>query len=247
MTDNYKEIGRFDVVEPGIGVLVIDNPPKNTIPKPSIIDIDILQTEIRERKIKGIIITGTGRHFSSGAEIQNIDDMAAQGDVLKEALLQGNNLLNFIENLKIPVVAAIEGACFGGGLEIALSAHIRVSSDKAFFSFPEVELSLLPGLGGIHRLAHICSPGKTLELVLSGEILAAEKGYKYHIIDHLVPGKQTFDFSLNLLQRMTQGRSLEIIHAIMESFSHYYTLDYNMALEEEVRIFCELAKRKITD
>lgn len=135
MTNKYKEIAKFEVVEPGIGVLVIDNPPKNTLPEPTIMGVEFLQEEILERKIKGIIITGAGRHFSSGAEIQNIDEMAAKGDVLKEALTKGNEFLNYIQNLKIPVIAAIEGGCFGGGLEIALSSHIRVSSEKAFFSF----------------------------------------------------------------------------------------------------------------
>lgn len=106
---------------------------------------------------------------------------------------------------------------------------------------------MLPGLGGIHRLTRICSPGKALEIVLSSEILNAEKAFKYHIVDHLVPGKHAFDFSLNLLQKMTQGRSIDIINAIMESFNHYYTLDFDKALEEEVRVFCELAKKKITD
>ncbi len=129
-----------------LGIITLNNPPQNFIPTPDFIDEDALVSFLQMQEIKGIVITGNGRHFSAGADLENLKSLSLFPEELSKSLTYGKKLLSIIENSNLPVVAAIKGICFGGGFEIALSAHIRVCSENALFAFPEINHQLMPGL-----------------------------------------------------------------------------------------------------
>ena len=226
-----------------IGILKL-NPeasgPQNYLTDPEFIKLETLQENLSDG-IKGLIITGTGRHFSAGADPESIFKQIENKEEFKHSLIKGNKLLNFIENLEIPTIAAISGVCFGGGLEIALSCHIRVCSEKSLFAFPEVNQNLIPGMGGIRKLEKLAGKAKALELVVSGDIINANKAYELKLVDYITGKKKALEFSLELLKNITKDRPLKIINTIMRSINNSSRMEIDEAIEKDAEMFCELA------
>jgi len=231
----------------GIGVMSMDNRPHNYITRPDFIDIPAMKEWIAGKRLKGIIITGKGNHFSAGADIEELRKLAADPDALLSGMRQGKDALTFIESLDIPVIAAIKGACFGGGLEIALSAHIRVAAETAMFAFPESGLGMIPGMGGTVRLPHAAGRGAAVEMILRGDIMNAERARAIGIVDYVIPKKEVMDFSTGLMKKMVEKRPLEIINAVMRSVRNAAVMDFDSAMEEESRLFCRLAVKQMKD
>jgi len=224
-----------------IGILEINSPPDNLIKNPCIIKITELENFISSNNIKGLIIKGAGRHFSSGADINELKKLCKSPENLYSQITEGVELLNYINKIEIPVISSIEGICFGGGFEIALSSHIRVCSEKSLFAFPEANINLIPGLGGTTRLMRFFNESEALFLLLSGDTFDAEKAIKYKIVNHITPSKETFDFSLTLMRKMTDGKPIKVINYIIRSINNYFSLPQNDALKAETKLFCELA------
>src|SRR5919112_4667341 len=128
-------------------------------------------------KVKVLIITGTGeRSFCAGADIKyvvNINPIEAE----KYATFV-HTLLNKVENLEKPVIAAINGYALGGGCELALACDIRIASANARFGLPEVTLSIIPGAGGTQRLGRLVGKGKAIEMTLTGQVIDAEEALR---------------------------------------------------------------------
>lgn len=223
-----------------IGIINLNNPPENYLSHPEFISLDLLK-KFLDSGIKGLIITGSGRHFSVGANHETIINQAYESNTLKQNLIKGNQLLNFIENIEIPVIAAITGVCFGGGLEIALSCHIRISSKKSLFAFPEINRNLMPGLGGISRTERLVGKQNMLKLVLSGDTINAKTAHDIKLVDHTTEHNKVKEFALDFLKSITADRSLKIINAVMRSIHNNRKLSYEDALIEDTEMFCRLA------
>lgn len=226
-----------------IGILELNNPPENYLMNPEFIALDSLRNFV-ESGIKGLIITGAGRHFSAGADLESIFSKANESDTLKNNLTKGYQLLSYIENLKIPVIAAISGICFGGGLEIALSCHIRIASTKALFAFPEANYDLIPGLGGISKTEKLAGQQSTLKLILSGDTINVKTAMDLKLIDEITEQKNVLEYTLGFLDNITADRSLKIINAIMTSINNSRNMSYEDAMLKDAEIFCQLAKEE---
>ena len=231
-------------VKDEIGILTINNPPENFLDKPDFLNLKFFKKWVRTSGIKGLIISGKGRHFSSGAEIKSIYSNANKKASFKSKIRKGQKILSFIENLDIPTVSAISGACFGGGLEIALSTHFRVCSENAMFSFPEADLGLMPGLNGIFRIAKMIKRNKALELLLSSEIITADKALDLGVIDYVVPKNEAMNFSESLLKKLTQDRPMDVINFIIRSLNNSKNLSLQKAMKREMIFFCKLALKE---
>ena len=157
----------------------------------------------------------------------------------------GKDLLQLIANTPLPVVAEISGACFGGGLEIALACHIRICSENALFAFPEANHGIMPGLGGTITLSKLIGPGRATQMILSGDIVNAEKALETGLVDHVVPKETLHGFTLHYLEKLTRDRDVEVIRSIMRSIHNAMNMDAGQALEEETRLFCELALKNL--
>jgi enoyl-CoA hydratase len=228
-----------------IGVLSIHNPPGNLIEDPEFIDIKWLEECLADQSLKGILIKGTGRHFSSGADMNRLKKLAQDEFVLVKKMAGGKDLIRFIGQIDVPVVASVSGVCFGAGLELALACHIRICSDNALFAFPETNYSIMPGLGGTVMLSKLIGPGKAAEIILSGDTISARKALELKLADYLVPANEIREFSLNYLERLTSGRDSEVIRSVMRSLHNAQTLSFEKALEEETRLFCSLAVKSM--
>lgn len=166
-------------------VIALDNPPENRL-TPGLLDklsdaLDILKTEM-----DAAVLTGTGPAFSYGFDLDVIRSWP-DADAARRDLERGNALLDRLARCPKPVIAAVNGHCFGGGLEVALACHFRLCSEKARLGSPELSIGLIPGLGGIRRLAALVGRAKALELIALGDIISAEEARRLGLVNRVLP------------------------------------------------------------
>jgi len=131
--------------------------------------------------VRGIILTGEGKKaFVAGADIGELADLNRQTGRVQSK--RGQRVFSLIENFSKPVVAAINGYALGGGLELALSCHLRVASRTARFGFPEVSLGIMPGFGGTVRLSRVIGLGRAIEMTLTGDMIGADKAEDFGLV-----------------------------------------------------------------
>jgi len=135
-------------------------------------------------KVKALLITGRGRAFCAGADIERL--AACNAESGHQFALHGQRIFRALETLGKPSLAAINGFAFGGGLELAMSASIRIASNDAKMGQPEVKLGVIPGFGGTQRLARLVGKGRALDLCLTGRTIDAETALQYGLISEVV-------------------------------------------------------------
>ena len=148
-----------------------------------------------QHDIRAIILTGSGeKAFVAGADISEFANFSVeQGSQLAA---QGQELLfDFVENLKTPVIAAVNGFALGGGLELAMACHFRIASDNAKMGLPETSLGVIPGYGGTQRLPQLIGKGRAMELIMTAGMIDAETARSFGLVNHVVPQAELLDFT----------------------------------------------------
>src|SRR6516225_2506002 len=136
--------------------------------------------------VRGVILTGAGsKAFIAGADISELAHLSAFE--AEQSSRFGQEVLDLIEGLGKPVIAAVNGFALGGGCETAMACTIRLASETAKFGQPEVTLGLLPGGGGTQRLTRLVGKGRALQLILSGEMIGAQEAYRIGLVNEIVP------------------------------------------------------------
>ncbi len=167
--------------------LVLAAPPRNATDRALFQELSVLTREVLPGlDVDGLVVRGAGRHFSSGADLDELRRSGASADI-EPALLADAQALHEIESLPYPTVAAIDGACLGSGLELALACRFRLATPSALLGLPESTFGLLPGCGGTVRLTEVVGAQKAIELVLTGALLGAEDARSAGLVDALVP------------------------------------------------------------
>lgn len=223
-----------------VGILTLDRVPENYLAQPEFIPLDFLKEQLTP-EIKGLVITGAGRHFSAGADPGLLFKQAADSGALREQVLRGNQLLDFIDNLDIPVVTAISGICFGGGLEIALACDLRFCTQRSLFAFPEIHLDLIPALGGVRRLQNLCGHRVALELLFRGDTINAHKAAELKIADLITEQKDVREFAVDYLAALVKDRPLKVIRMLMKSFRNAESGSHVASGLNDAEMFCELS------
>jgi 3-hydroxyacyl-CoA dehydrogenase len=169
----------------GVAIITINNPPVNALSPgvPGGIS-EALDQIAQDDGIKAVVLVGSGRTFVAGADIKEFGKMSS-GNARGAGLLP---LLLKIEDSGKPVVVAIHGTAFGGGLELAIAGHYRVAVSTAQVGQPEVKLGLIPGAGGTQRLPRLAGIAKAVEMCMSGNPVKAEEALRFGIIDRIVEG-----------------------------------------------------------
>jgi 3-hydroxyacyl-CoA dehydrogenase len=186
-------------VEQGIAWLVMSNPPLNALShelRRAI--VQGIDRAVADSKVKAIVLAGKDRAFSSGADIKEF----AGGAFYAEPFLPA--VCDAIEAATKPVIAAIHGACMGGGLEVALGCHYRVALADAKISFPEVKLGLIPGAGGTQRFPRLVGLESAANMIVSGATMPAAAFKGTALFDAIVPGKSPADLRAAALEFATK-------------------------------------------
>src|SRR4030066_1761548 len=186
-------------------IATIDHPPMNALDvatKEAIGEV-FAELDARRQEVRAVILHGAGeKAFAAGADIKAFLELTP--DIAKRRLLRSHEIYTMVENFEWPVIAAIHGFCLGGGLELALCCDIRYAEETAKFGFPEVNLSVFPGNGGIARSLYHLPVGKLKELVFTGEMISATEALTLGFIEKCVPPGKSMEAALNLVERIIE-------------------------------------------
>ncbi len=191
-----------------------------------------------DNHIKALIITGTGeKAFVAGADIAYMENLTAiQG---REFGALGQSVFSAVENLAIPVIAAVNGFALGGGCELAMACDIRLASEKARFGQPEVGLGITPGFGGTQRLARLIGAGPAKELIFTGMNIDAAEAYRIGLVNHVYPADSLMDEARKLAQKMISNAPVAVSLCKTAINKGLQTdIDTAMAIEADVFGLC---------
>lgn len=203
--------------EGGIAILTINRPDKlNALNIETITELgDCLNTLDKDASVKVLILTGSGeKAFVAGADISEF----AHFDLEHGKKLSGDGqvkLFDRVENMTKPVIAAVNGFALGGGLELAMSAHIRIASDNAKLGLPEVSLGVIPGYGGTQRLPQLVGKGRAAEMIFTAQMITAADAEKYGLVNKVVPQAELINTCKELAAKILKNSPTAIKHAIV--------------------------------
>ncbi len=202
--------------EQGICIITINRPNQlNALNRDTINELsEALMTADKDKNIKAIIITGSGeKSFVAGADIKEFAHFGVNEG--KRLAGQGHEkLFDLTQNLRTPVIAAINGFALGGGLELAMSCHLRVASDNARMGLPETSLGLIPGYGGTQRLAQLIGKGRAMELIFTAKMIKADEALNMGLVNHVVPQSELLAKCNEIATAISKNSSVAIGYAI---------------------------------
>jgi enoyl-CoA hydratase len=209
--------------EKGIATLYINRPEKlNALNKATIQELhETLALVDNNPDVRVIIITGSGeKAFVAGADIAEFAHFSAEEGAQLAA--KGHQLLfDFIENMKTPVIAAINGFALGGGLELAMACHFRIASENAKMGLPETSLGVIPGYGGTQRLSQLVGKGRAMEMILTAGMIDADTAKIYGLVNHVVPQEELFSAYMTIATRIMKNSPVAISKAIEAVNANY--------------------------
>jgi len=166
-----------------------------------------------DEAVRGVILTGAGdKAFIAGADVSDLAHVTALQ--AEQSSRFGQEVLDLVENLGKPVVAAINGFALGGGCETEMACTIRIAAENAKFGQPEVKLGLVPGGGGTQRLPRIVGKGRALQLILSGEMITAQEAYRIGLVNEVVPAADLINRAEAILKQIASNAPLAIKFAL---------------------------------
>ncbi len=202
--------------ENGIGEIIINRPAKlNALNVATIQELhDGFKLLENNNEVKVILLTGQGeKAFVAGADISEF----ANFNVTEGTQLAANGqkiLFDFVENLKKPVIAAINGFALGGGLELAMSCHFRIASENAKMGLPETSLGVIPGYGGTQRLPQLIGKGRAMEMIMTANMISAEEALRFGLVNYVVPLDELIEFTKNIAAKIMRNSPVAISNAI---------------------------------
>lgn len=209
--------------EKGIATIYINRPEKlNALNKATIQELhETLKMVDENADVRVIIITGSGeKAFVAGADIAEFAHFSADEGAQLSA--KGQQLLfDYIEKMKTPVIAAINGFALGGGLELAMACHFRIASENAKMGLPETSLGVIPGYGGTQRLPQIIGKGRAMEMIMTAGMIDAETAKIYGLVNHVVPQEDLFSTYMTIATRIMKNSPVAISKAIEAVNANY--------------------------
>jgi enoyl-CoA hydratase/carnithine racemase len=245
----------------GIGYLTLNRPEVRNAINQEMIDetLDALCRIEKDAEIRVLIVTGAGKAFQAGADIAELKQMKPL-DILRwnEGIVRINAGL---EKLPQPVIAAVNGAAMGGGLELALACTFRIVAESAKLGLPEVKLGIIPGTGGTQRLPRLIGKGKAAEMILTGDAIDATEAYRIGLANRIAPDGETLKFAEELAARIMAnapvavemakdsieiGKDLPLEPAVQYSQKNCVTCFSTQDMQEGMSAFLEKRKPKFS-
>jgi len=192
-------------------VLTIHRPEKLNALNPEVVESlrDALHAAKGDDAVGAVILTGSGsKAFVAGADIAGFKGVTAAG--ARELARRGQAVLDLLEGLGKPSIAAINGFALGGGLELAMACTLRIASRTARVGQPEVNLGLIPGYGGTQRLPRLVGKGRALELILTGDPIPAEEAYRIGLVNRVVEPEELMPAARALAARIVSRAPLAV-------------------------------------
>jgi 3-hydroxyacyl-CoA dehydrogenase/enoyl-CoA hydratase/carnithine racemase len=194
MKTDYETVN-VELVD-GVAILRMDNPPVNQMSEHFLRELHQATEEAQaDPEVQAVILIGTGKNFVAGADVTQLLKVK-NAEPFYEKLMWVHGWFNSMEQSAKPFIAAINGNCLGGGLEMAMSCNYRIAVKGVSVGLPEVNLGILPGSAGTQRLPRLIGLPNAIDMMTTGKAIKAEKGWSYGLIDEVVPAEQLLDAAL---------------------------------------------------
>lgn len=196
-----------------------------------------------DEDVRVLILTGAGdRAFVAGADIGEVGERDMLTELGINSRLRREVFLR-LEHLFKPSIAAVNGYALGGGCELALACTLRIAADTARFGQPEINLGLIPGLGGTQRLTRLVGKGRAMELILTGDLIDAQEAYRIGLVNKVVPAAQLMEEARALAKKLADKPPLAL-RAAKDAVDYGSDMSLAAALEFENRLFAILSGSK---
>lgn len=232
-------------VDENVAILTLDNGAKNLLSEPEFIETDVLLGFLEKHsEVNALVITGQGRHFSHGADVSRFGE-ADTALTITEKLEKSRSLLRTIERLPILTAAAINGGCFGGGLEIALACQFRIASPKAHLGLPEIMHGVVPGMGGMERMARLLGRQNALMMCLNGEMITADEALSRGLITKITDDKDALPETLTFVREFAAGKTNLQIRCIVDTMNRAFTGEEDPSKGKFEQVLAALSERNL--
>ena len=221
----------------GITFVTVNRPDKlNALNDATVAEIDAAFAAVAaDPAVRGVILTGAGeKAFVAGADIA---ELATQSPVDgKERSIRGQRVLDRIERLGKPVIAAVNGFALGGGCELALACHVRIASENAKLGTPEVKLGIMCGYAGTQRLPRLVGKGRALEMLLTGEMVDAAEALRIGLVNRVVPREKLLAEAEGLMRKMLANGPVSL-RFTLEAVNDGLETGFDEAERQEATLF----------
>ena len=221
-----------------VGILTVNRPEALNAINSALLDelYDKVSEIAADESVRCLILTGSGKAFVAGADIGEMKDLSKQEGY--EFGMRGHRSFTAVENLEIPVIAAVNGYALGGGCELALCADIRIASERAKFAQPEVGLGITPGFGGTQRLIRTVNRAKAMEMILTARTVSAQEALEMGLVSRVVPGEELMNTALALAESIAANAPVAVRNA-KAAVRRSYARELNEDLEAEAKLFAD--------
>jgi len=187
--------------------------------------------------VRVLVITGAGeRSFVAGADISEFE---GKTPVTQRDAFHEKSLFNTIDSFPKPVIAMVNGFCLGGGNELAMACDIRMASETARFSQPEINLGIIPGGGGTQRLTNLIGEGRSMEMILTGDMIDAETAHRFGLVNHIFPAAELRAETMKLAEKIAEKAPIALqLAKEAVKFASRSNLDEGLRREVDLFAIC---------
>jgi enoyl-CoA hydratase/carnithine racemase len=233
-----KDFYRYSVTE-GVALITIDRPPLNILSFSHYHELCKKILELIGRKeARVVVVTGSNKAFISGLDIKEINAINTPEEN-NEVTLKVKAFFRQLEKLSRPVIAAINGNCFGGGLELAMACHLRLASRDAKLGLPEINIATIPSFGGTQRLPRLVGRAKALELILSGRFSSGDEAASIGLVNEACLPEELLDRAISLARQIA-GKSITAVEAAIQATNKGLEVDIEKGATLESSLSSEL-------
>ncbi|SOC36501.1 enoyl-CoA hydratase [Ureibacillus acetophenoni] len=201
-------------IEEKVAVVTINRPPANALSRQLILEVnEMLNAFEHDESVRVILIHGEGRFFSAGADIKEFTEVTS-GEEFSKLAAQGQEVFERLESFPKPIIASIHGAALGGGLELAMSCHIRYVAEDAKLGLPELSLGLIPGFAGSQRLPRYVGTAKAAEMLFTSEPITGSEAVQYGLANKAFQNEELLQKSTELAKKIAEKSPIALKAAI---------------------------------
>lgn len=223
-------------VEDAVAIVTIARPPANALSRGLIGEINATLDELEnDSSVRVIVFHGEGRFFSAGADIKEFTDVQS-GEEFATLAENGQNVFERVETFPKPVIAAIHGAALGGGLEFAMSCHMRYVTASAKLGLPELSLGIIPGFAGTQRLPRYVGLAKAAEMMFTSEPISGAEAVEWGLANKAFGDEELLPETLKIAKKIAQ-KSPIALSAVLHTLQYAKTASFHEGVKAEANSF----------
>jgi len=222
--------------EDGVAIITIARPPANALSRGIIAEVNAVLDEVEnDDTVRVLVLHGEGRFFSAGADIKEFTEVTS-GDEFSKLASHGQQVFERVEAFSKPIIAAIHGAALGGGLELAMSCHLRFVTETAKLGLPELQLGLIPGFGGTQRLPRYVGVAKAAEMMFTSEPISGTEAVQWGLANRAFTDEALLEETLKVAKKIAK-KSPVALKAAIQTLQFAKHASFYEGIEAEAKSF----------